>query len=191
MITKEDLSREQSLKEWAAQSPSKNQKHNRLFSRDQFYYNLDEVERQAAIAARTPGIRVTYEDHIKAVKTARFMLNKDNQHDITMSILSHRWFKDYRAKAFKGNGSFREDFAFVATKVGNIVDTTATKIIPMDIQDKLATFKKATLVQINYLAGTVQEVNVKTVTSTLQEWASKFNEGASETTRYIVAGRKL
>lgn len=191
MITKIDLAKEKALKEWADQTPSKNQKHTRHFNRDQFYYNLDEIERQAVIAARTPGIRVTYEDHIKAVKTARFVLNKDNQHDIVMCILSHRWFKDYRAKAFKGNGSFKEDFAFVAAKIGNIVDTTATKIIPTDTHEKLAKFTTPTLVQVNHLAGTVQKVKVNTHTSTLQEWAKKFNEGASETTTYIVAGRKL
>ncbi len=192
MLTKEDLAKEQGLIEWAAQPTGKYQTHVRQFNREQFYYNLDEVARQAVIAARTPDAKVTYADHIKAVKTARFMLNKDNQHAIIMSILSHRWFKDYRAKAFKGTGSFTEDFSFVAARVGNIVDSNTAKIIPADIQDRLASFTEPTLVQVNHLASTVEKVKLSTTPNlTLQDWVKLYNENASETTTYVIAGIKL
>ena len=190
MITQRDLEIEKLLKEMSEKPLHKNATHTVRFDRDIFYYNRDEVERQKMLADRQPDAKVTYEDHIKAVKTARFVLGKDTQAEIAMVILSHRFFKDYRAKAFKGTGSFREDFSFIVSRVGNILDHRTTKIIPADIQTKLSGYKDPTLVQVNHLVGTIETVKVSAAL-TLQEWANKFNAGASETTTYAVAGRTL
>ena len=191
MITKQDILLEKLLREASDAPRYKGATHTVTFSRDIFYYNKDEVERQRALAERSDDTRVTYEDHIKAVKTARFMLHQETQADIAMTILTHRWFKDYRAKAFKGTGSFKEDFAFVVTRVGNILDHKTSKIIPVDVMDKLKDITEPTLVQVNHLVSSIETVDVSTRVLTLQEWATKFNVGASESITYVVAGRKL
>jgi hypothetical protein len=190
MITKRDLQIEKLLREMGDKPPHSNATHTVRFDRDIFYYNKDEVARQARLAERIDGVRMTYEDHIRAIKIARHMLGKDTQADIAMAILSHRYFKDYRAKAFKGKGSFREDFTFIVTKVGNVLDTKTSRIIPPDVTAKLNEYKEPTLVQINHLIGSIQTVKTPTTLS-LQDWATKLNAGASETTTYAVAGRKL
>lgn len=190
MITKRDLEIEKLLREMSEKPLPKNAKHTVRFDRDIFYYNKDELARQTRLAERVEGVKVTYEDHVKVVKEARFMLGKETQAEIAMAILSHRWFKNYRAAAFKGTGSFREDFSFVLSKIGNIVDHRTSKIVPPEVKGKLEAFTKPTLVQVNHLAGTVEVITPPAVL-TLQEWAVKFNAEASEANTYIVAGRKI
>lgn len=190
MITAHDIQMEKLLREASAAPRYKGATHTVRFDRDIFYYNKDEVERQKVLADRIADAKVTYEDHIKAVNTARFMLGKDTAAEIAMAILTHRWFKDYRARAFKGSGSFREDFGFVVSRVGNIVNHRTGAVIKPDIKKRLEEYTEPTLVQINHLANSIEIIQVPG-TLPLQEWASKLNKEASETTTYVVAGRRL
>jgi len=187
MITKEALEQEQYLKDWANQPKSKNQTHERVFDRDLYYYSLDEKARQAEILNRQPNSKVTYADHVKAARTAKVIFGANSQYEAIKCILTHRWFKDYRAKTFKGEGTLQDDFKFLAQRIGNIISSKTSKIIPPNIKDKIAKITTKKLVQVNYLTGSIENVKLpKDTKKTLQEWAQMFNEDSSETTVYII-----
>jgi len=157
------------------------------FDRNIYYYDRDEVARQAELAECTPE-KITYEDHRKAIETAVNMMRKDSQHDIAMNILTHRFFKNYRARAFRGNGSFTEDYSFLITKIAMVFNYTTGTVNRINLPSSLKSYTEPTLVQINHITGTVTEVNVPGNKFTLNEWQSKFSAQANESTTYRLVG---
>ncbi len=195
-MTSIDFELERFFKNTVAKRPQRKYEETiTTFDRDVFWYDRDELSRQADRAeelGETP--RITYEDHRKAIETAVNMMRKDTQHDITMAILTHRFFKDYRARAFAGEGSFRTDYTFLLVKVGMIFNPTTSRVTgnsSMSLASKLTQFEKPTLIQINHITGTVSIINPPGDKFTLNEWALKFNESANESTSYRVAGMKV
>jgi len=157
------------------------------FTMDTYLYNKDEVLRQKE--AFKKGKRVTYEDHMSVINTAKTILKKDTQLSIAKAILTHRYFKDYRINTFKGQGNYLKDLQFILLRVGNIFDAKTTKVKAYDTSETLKKYLEPTLIQINYLAKTTSKVILPTDTKlSLQEWAEKFNRNASETTTYTVIG---
>jgi len=154
-----------------------------------FWYINDEVARQEAIAEREDLGRVTYEDHRKAIETAVYVLKQTTQKDIALTIMSHRFFKLYRAKAFRGDGDFYTDYSFLVTKVGMIFTANTSKIVPISAAAKLQAYTEPTLVQINYITGTTKPITLPKSKLTLQQWCDKFNSQANESTVYHVAGQ--
>lgn len=178
----------------AKRAQRKNEDTITTFDRDIFWYDRDELERQADRADTLSDTRITYEDHRKVIETAVNMMRRETQHDISMAILTHRFFKDYRAKVFSGEGSFRLDYGFLVTKVAMIFNAATSRVTgnSVSIAGKLAQYTVPTLVQINHITGSVQSVSVPTGNDiTLNEWAQRFNDNANESTSYRVAGLKV
>ena len=193
-MTSTDFRLEVFLKDTVAKrAPRKNEETITRFDRDIFWYDRDELSRQADRAAQVESGRVTYEDHRKTVETAVTMMRKDTQHDIAITILTHRFFKDYRAKVFSGEGSFRLDYTFLVLKAGTLFNAATSRITSSSntITAKLQQFTTPTLVQINHIAGAVNTVTVPDAGLTLNEWAQRLNDSANESTSYRIAGIKV
>lgn len=191
-MTNTDIALEKFFKDIVAKRPQrKNEETITSFDRDIFWYNRDELSRQADHAEKNDFSKITYEDHRKVVETAVNMMCKDTQHSIAMTILTHRFFKDYRAKAFGGKGNFRTDYTFVIKKVGMIFNPTSGRINNISLLSKLQEYTKPTLIQINHITGDVTEVNPPGDKFTLNEWAIKYNASANESTSYRLVGMKV
>jgi len=161
------------------------------FDRNIYLYNIDEVPRQQEANERAIKQTTNYEDHRKVVETAVTMLKQHTQHDIAMTILTHRFFADYRSKTFAGKGNFTIDYTFIIKKVGALFSHNTETVTKSSIAMKLAEYTKPTLVQVNHLAGIVSEVSKLPWNTTLNDQAIKLNFGAPESTSYMVAGLKL
>ena len=194
-MTPTDFALETFFKKTVAKRPQrKNEETITRWDRDVFWYDRDELSRQADRAEKLNDTRVTYEDHRKAIETAVNILRKDTQHDIAMTILTNRFFKDYRAKVFAGEGSFKIDYSFLVVKIGTVFNPTTSRITggnTTSLASKISQFTTPTLIQINHITGTVSTVTVPGTKFTLNEWAVKFNENANESTSYRVAGMKV
>jgi len=188
-MTKLDLQLEQFYKNTVATRPQRKFEETiTTFDRDVFMYDRDGKQRQLDKLNE----KVTYEDHRRAIEAATLILHKTTQKDIAMAILTNRMFEQYRAKAFKGLGSFNEDYSFLIKKIATMFSPDTSELKRVSVAAKLADFKQPTLVQINHICGDVSKVNLPSHnTSTLQEWATKFNSQANESTTYVVAGLKL
>ena len=156
------------------------------FDRDLWFYDRDDINRQSSTTKK-----VTYEAHIKVIQTAVTMLKVDTQHDIAMMILTHRFFKSYRDDIFSGTGNFYSDYSFLVKKIDMVHNTDTNRVITHSIGNKLQEFKVPTLVQINYIAGTVTKVKTPDTGETLNEWAVKFNLACNSTISYQVAGLSI
>lgn len=194
-MTTTDFELEKFFKNTVAKRPQrKNEETLTSFDRDIFWYDRDELSRQADRAEELKGERITYEDHRKVIETAVNMMRKDTQHDIAMTILTHRFFKDYRAKTFAGEGSFRTDYTFLISKVAMIFNPFTSRITgtsSTSLAGKLTQYTEPTLVQINHITGTIKEIKSPSDKFTLNEWAIRLNENASASTSYRVAGMKV
>ena len=188
-MTQLDYDLERFYKAVAARPPRKFEETLTSFNRDIFWYDRTETDRQTA--KKDDNIKVTYEDHRKAVETAVNIMNVTTPHDIAMTILTNRFFAQYRADAFSGTGSFLSDYAFIIKKVAALFNHTHTKVRTSNIPSVLKEITEPTLVQINHLAGEVKKISVPTDQFTLNEWAIKFNANAPESTSYRVAGLKV
>ena len=177
-----DYQLEKFYKASAARPKRKFEETETSFNRDIFWYDRSELSRQAD--KTDDNKRVTYEDHRKAVETAVNIMQAKSQHEIAMAILTHRFFAQYRADVFAGEGSFYTDYAFVLKKIATLFNHTHGKIRTANIPLALKEFKEPTLVQINHAAGTVTKVKVPESEFTLNEWAIKFNQNAPESTSY-------
>jgi hypothetical protein len=185
-LTTKDLLLEEFLQQASERKVAKGETAS-YFDRDVFMYDRDGVRRQASDAIVG---RVTYEDHRKAVSTATMLLREDTQHGITMAILTHRFFTDYRNKVFKGEGDFYSDYSYLLVKVATLFNAKKASITPTRIPKELERYTEPTLVQVNHITGTTSEVNVP-FGLTLSEWAQTMNVGAPESTTYGVYGLKL
>ena len=190
-MTKVDYELEKHYKAIAERPPRKFEETITSFDRNIFLYDRDEVARQAEKANRTGTKKVTYEDHRKAAETAVNIFKASSAHEVAMTILTHRHFAEYRKNCFAGVGSFNSDYSYILGKVGELFSPSKGQINTVNIGNKLAEFKKPTLVQINHIKGFVTEVKVPSDKFTLQEWAAKYNHGAPESTTYAVAGLKV
>ena len=191
-MTSTDIQLEKFFKNIVAERPQrKNEDTLTSFDRNIFWYDKDELSRQADHAEKHKFDKVTYEDHRKAIETAVNMMRKDTQHSIAMAILTHRFFKDYRAKAFAGEGSFRTDYTFLITKVGMLFNPTTSRVNGIGLLSKLQEYTTPTLVQINHITGDVETVTPPGDKFTLNEWAIKYNQSANESTSYRVVGMKV
>lgn len=161
------------------------------FNRDVYWYDRDEVQRQQRAKANTGTSKVTYETHRKVVETAVNMMRKSTQHEIALCILTHRYFAEYRKNIFEGAGNFNTDYNYILLKVGSLFDAHNSKIYKSNIASKLAEFNTPTLVAVNHIVGTVEVVTVVSNKFTLNEWATKYNANAPESTTYMVAGLKV
>ena len=174
------------LKEVAKRPQRKNEDTITKFNRDIFWYNRDMAKRHT-----NPSVRVTYEDHRKAVETAVNFFRKDTQHDIAMCILTHRYFSDYRSNALSGAGNFLKDYTFLVKKTGMLFNPTASRIAGSNVSSQLSAYKDPTLVQINHICGAVTPVTPPSDRLSLSEWAKLYNDNAVESTTYQVAGLRL
>ena len=186
-----DIQLEQHYKNAARRPQRKNETTITSFNRDIFWYDKDELSRQADLAAVTDLGRITYEDHRKAVEMAVNIFRKDTQHEIAMCILTNRMFKQYRAKAFSGEGSFKLDYSFLISRVGMLFNPTTSRVKPTSIAAQLQDYKTPTLVQINHITGDVVPVKVPGNKFPLNEWAIKYNQAANESTSYRITGLKV
>ena len=118
-------------------------------------------------------------------------MKAETQHEIAMTILTHRFFAQYRADAFAGESNFASDYSFILKKIALLYNPTSSKLKTSTIPSALKEFTKPTLVQLNHIAGTVTKVNVPSDKFTLNEWAIKFNANAPESTSYRIAGMKV
>lgn len=159
------------------------------FNRDIFWYDRSELSRQADKANSNK--RITYEDHRKAVETAINMMKAEQPHEIALTILTNRFFAQYRADAFSGEGSFISDYTFIIKKIDMLYNHKHGTVNATNIPSALKAFTEPTLVQINHIAGDVKKVTVPESDFTLNEWAIKFNANAPESTSYRVAGMKV
>jgi hypothetical protein len=184
-MTSTDILLEQLYKTVGDRPQRKGEETLTTFDRRIFFYDRDEVNRQLK---RTTSNRVTYEDHRKAVETATTMFGNKTQHEIAMTILTHRFFADYRANAFEGLGGFTADYSFLIRKIGHLFDSKTSRVNTSTISTQLKTFKTPTLVQVNHLAGIVTSVTLPTLSKSLADWANTFNSNAPESTTYQVAG---
>jgi hypothetical protein len=190
-MTPTDLLLEQHYRNIGNRPPRKGEETITTFNRDIFWYDRDELSRQADAAEASTLSRITYEDHRKAIETAVNMLHKRTQHDIALAILTHRFFKAYRAKAFAGEGNFIYDYGFLVSKIGMIFNENSGTVKSTTIAAKLRSYTVPTLVQINHIAGTVKKVNTPDLDLPLNEFAIKFNKAANESTSYRVAGMAI
>ena len=192
-MTQTDLQLETFFKDTvAARALRKDEETITSFNRDIFWYNKDELERQADYSETHTLGNFNYEDHRKAVEIAVNMMRKETQHDIAMCILTDRFFKDYRAKVFAGEGSFNTDYSFLVTKVGHLFNATKGRVNNTNtIQSSLKSYSEPTLVQINHIAGIVTKVTPPSDKLTLNEWAIKYNESANQSTSYRITGLKV
>ena len=186
-MTAIDLQLEQHFKRVADRPRGKLEETNTFFDRDIFWYNKDAVGRQAA-QHLINNERVTYDDHRRAIETAILMMGKDTKHSIAMCILTNRAFTNYRANAFKGEGSFTADYSFIIKKIAMLVNHDGLRTFRTSYLSKLKEFTEPTLVQINHIAGIVTTVKVPSNKFTLNEWAKRYNTDAVESTTYAVAG---
>ena len=177
------------LKDIPNKPPRKDDDSITTWNRDIYLYNRDELSRQAD--KTDDNKRVTYEDHRKAVETAINIMQAKSQHEIAMAILTHRFFAQYRADVFAGEGSFYTDYTFIIKKVATLFNHAHGKVNVANIPSALKEFKEPTLVQINHATGTITKVKVPASEFTLNEWAIKFNQNAPESTSYRVAGMKV
>ena len=182
---------EEHFKKVATRPRDKNEETLTSFDRNIFWYDRDEVSRQAENSARTGDVKVTYEEHRKAIETAINIMRKTTAHDIAMAILTNRFFSTYRSNAFKGLGSFNLDYAFIIKKIDMIFNPSTSSVKAININSKLQEFTKPTLVQVNHIVGTVTKVKVPEGVKTLNEWAATFNKSANESSTYMVAGLKI
>jgi len=156
------------------------------FDRTVYFYDRDEVARQADSVSRTPSTeRVTYELHRKAIETAATIMHKNTQHGIAMAILTHRFFTAYRNTVFAGRGTFVTDYSFLVTKVGTLFNASKGAVIPSRIATKLTAITVKTLVQINHLHGTIVQMSLPKA-KTSEEWARALNASAPASTVYKV-----
>jgi len=191
-VTPTDIKLETFFKDVVANRPQrKNEETITSFDRGVFWYDRDELSRQADHGEQNDVGKITYEDHRKAIETAVNMMRKDTQRDIAMTILTHRFFKDYRAKAFAGEGSFRSDYTFLIKKVGMIFNPTSGRVNNISLLSRLQEYTEPTLVQINFITGDVSTVIPPGNNFTLNEWAIKYNENAPPSTAYRVTGLSL
>ena len=186
-----DYTLEQHFKKVAERPAPKGSETITTFDRDVFWYDRDEVARQAEISARAAKQETNYEDHRRVIETAINMMRKSYAHEIAMCILTHRHFADYRAKTFAGLGGFKEDYSFILKKIEPMLNHSTGQVIRSSIATKLREYEKPTLVQLNHIVGEVSKVTVPDGLMTLNEWAVKFNAGAPESTTYMVAGLKV
>ena len=161
------------------------------FDRRIFWYDRDELSRQSDYAETLTDNKVTYEDHRRAIETAVNLLHANTQHEIAMEILSHRFFKAYRAKVFAGAGSFKHDYSFLIKKIAMVFNANSGRIKPVNINRRLQEFKTPTLVQINHITGDVNVITPPGNKFTLNEWASRYNFGAPPSTTYRLTGLSL
>lgn len=173
----------------AERPPRKNEETITTFNRDIFFYDRSELSRQADKADENK--RITYEDHRKAVETAVNIMGASTQHEIAMTILTHRFFAQYRSDVFAGEGSFTSDYTFIIQKIGMLYNSTNSKITTNSIPSALKMYTEPTLVQINHISGDVTKVNIPDSAFTLNEWAIKFNANAPESTSYRITGLKV
>lgn len=156
------------------------------FNRDIYWYNKDMITRQHATTER-----VTYQDHRQAIESAILVLGKTTQHAIALTVMSHRFFNDYRNKAFQGTWDFYKAYSFLVRKAGAISETPLTRVSAGSIKAKLKEYSTPTLVQVNHITGALSVVSLPESRFTLNEWAIKFNASANESTTYVVAGLSL
>lgn len=158
------------------------------FSLAVFLYDKDEVRRQKEHV--TQGLRITYEDHISVITTARYELKNETSLEIAKAILTHRYFKAYRANTFQGKGSFLKDLQFILQRIGPVYSHKDSKLITKDVTGLVKQFTVPTLVQVNHLASIVSPVTVPNIGKSLEDWAILFNKEAPESTVYVVAGKQ-
>ena len=187
-MTSTDYLLEQFYKKAAEKPGRKNEETITSFNRDIFWYDRDERYRQVN---NTVTNSTSYEDHRKAIETAVNIFRKTTVHEIAMFILTNRYFANYRNNVFSGNGSFNKDYSFLVKKASMLFNATSGRVNHINIADKLKSFSKPTLVQINHITGDITRVSLPRTTETLNEWAIKFNENSCESTTYHVAGLKL
>lgn len=190
-MTPQDLLEEYLYKRMTERPPRKHEETVTRWERDIFLYNRDETKRQEEAALRQGTERVTYENHRVAVETAVNIMKKTTPHDIAMCILTHRFFANYRKNAFAGKSGFVEDYSFILKKIAMLFDMHTTQIKGRNYKSKLMEFTEPTLVQVNHIMGIVSPITVPSSKFTLQEWASRYNAGAPESTSYMVAGLRL
>jgi len=190
-MTSTDLQLEAHYKNVGARPQRKFEETITSFVRDIFWYNKDELSRQADRAEKIDNTKVTYEDHRKVVEIAVHVMNKSTQHDIAMCILTNRFFKDYRARAFAGEGDFYLDYGFLISKIAMLFNPTTSRIKKINLLSQLQSYDEPTLVQINHITGDVTEVTAPEGDITLNSWAIKLNESANESTSYRLVGLKV
>lgn len=190
-MTTKDYELEQFYKTIGDRPQRKGEETNTYFDRLVYWYDRDEVERQAENASRKDRQTTNYEDHRKVIETAITIAKKDTQHDIAMCILTNRFFTNYRSETFGGKGSFNTDYSFIIKKIAALYNPDTNRVKPSTIQAELKKFIEPTLVQLNHLAGEVSVVTVPNNNISLQVWASKFNANVAESTSYIIAGMQL
>jgi hypothetical protein len=152
------------------------------FNRDIFWYTASQHS-----ASPTH----TYEDTRKVIETAVIMFGCKTPHTIAVAILTHRFFKNYRATTFGTDGTFTSDYSFLIKKIGLLYNQSKGTMNPYSIKSKLSEYKEPTLVQINEIAGTVTTVKVPSDKYTLNEWAITYNKNCSSHIRYALAGLQL
>jgi len=183
-ITERDLQLEKFFNDTVAKRPQrKNEETITWWDRQVFWYDKDEVARQSRDVAANPA-KVTYEDHRIAVETAVTIFGAKSSHQIAMEILSSRHFRPYRAKAFKGMGTFHNDYSFLIKKIGVLFNHHKAHIIHSSAATKLAAMEGPALVQINHITGSVTKVILPKSSNSLDRWAVLFNSGAPESTTY-------
>jgi len=188
-MTIRDVQLEEFYRNTVAKRPQrKNEETLTSFNRDIYWYDKDELRRQAVKATQ---VKINYSDHRKVIEIAVNMMRKNTQHDIAMCILTHRFFKEYRTTAFKGKGNFKEDYTFIIKKVGAIFNPSSGSVKRINITAKLNEFTIPTLVSVNHIVGQVTPIKIPNDKLTLNEWAIKYSENAVESTSYMVAGLKL
>lgn len=188
-MTPIDYQLEQFYKRVAERPRRKDEDTITSFNRDIFWYDRDERYRQRDGTSNTTSFN--YEEHRKAIETAVNIFRKTTVHDIAMTILTNRYFANYRNSVFAGNGNFNKDYSFLVRKASMLFNSTAGRINNINITDKLKNYDKPTLVQINHITGDVTKVLLPKTSETLNEWAIKFNRNANESTTYHIAGLKV
>jgi hypothetical protein len=187
-MTELDYKLEKLYKKLASKPPRKDEETITSFNRDIFWYNRTETDRQTN---KISTVKVTYEDHRKAIETAINIMKAETPHEIAMTILTHRFFAQYRADAFSGMGSFYTDYTFLLKKIGTVYNHSTSIINTSTIPAALKNITEPTLVQLNHAVGIMTKVKVPSNNFTLNEWAIKFNKNAPESTTYMVAGMKV
>jgi len=186
-----DILIEQFFKSIADRKPDKNDETITTFDRNIFWYDRDEVQRQQRAVDQSGTSPVTYETHRAAVEMAYIILHKTTPHDIAMIILTHRAFANYRKNVFSGKGSFNKDYSYLIKKASTLINPHTSQLINSNVRQKLSSFTTPTLVAINHIVGSVEEVTTPSIDLTLQEWAHRYNAGSPESTTYMVAGLKV
>jgi len=187
-MTTTDLKLEKFYRDVVAKRPQRKYEETiTKWDRRVFMYDRDTKD---ATTDNISAEKVTYEDHRRAIETAVNMLHASSQHDIAMEILTHRFFKSYRAKVF-GGCNFNTDYSFLIKKIAMVFNSSTSAIKSVNISRKLQEFTTPTLVQINHITGDVSEVTLPSTKFTLNEWAHRYNFGAPSSTVYKVVGLSL